>query len=207
MAMLYGAGSQRVRLDELLAGYGDGDFLRNEIDENDDDDDDNYEQLDDALRELQGDDDFTSDDEDFLSEDEDEPASQFPAVATAVPNRITTQSLQRYRKNGPFGKLHNIGAHLRRSSQLKQLFYEAQRSVSGDRPLAWVQNVATRWSSDYAMAARALVLRRPLNRFFSDIKERWVNEGSAFSQKPEILQYKLTPSEWQVVSLLQLILK
>jgi hypothetical protein len=57
------------------------------------------------------------------------------------------------------------------------------------------------------MAARALVLRRPLNRFFSDIKERWVNEGSAFSQKPEILQYKLTPSEWQVVSLLQLILK
>jgi hypothetical protein len=115
--------------------------------------------------------------------------------------------LQRYRKNGPFGKLHNIGAHLRKSSQLKQLFNEAQRSVSGDRPLAWVQNVATRWSFDYAMAARALVLRRPLNRFFSDIKERWVNEGSISFQKPEILQYKPTPFEWQVVSLLQLILK
>jgi hypothetical protein len=57
------------------------------------------------------------------------------------------------------------------------------------------------------MAARALVLRRPLNRFFSDIKKRWVNEGSAPSQKPEILQYKLTLSEWQIVSLLQLILK
>jgi hypothetical protein len=57
------------------------------------------------------------------------------------------------------------------------------------------------------MTARALVLRRPLNRFFSDIEERWVNEGSIPSQKPEILQYKPTPSEWQVVSLLQLILK
>jgi hypothetical protein len=50
--MLYGAGSQKVRLDELLAGYGDGDFLRNKIDENNDNNDDNYEQLDDALRKL-----------------------------------------------------------------------------------------------------------------------------------------------------------
>jgi hypothetical protein len=143
MIMLYGAGFQRVRLDELLAGYGDGDFLRDEIDENNDNDDDNYEQLDKALRELQGNNEFTLDDENFLSEDEDEPASQFPAIAAAVPNKITTQLLQRYRKNGPFGKLHNIGAHLRKSNQLKQLFNEAQRSISGDRPLAWVQNVAT----------------------------------------------------------------
>jgi hypothetical protein len=70
-----------------------------------------------------------------------------------------------------------------------------------------MQNVATRWSSNYAMAARALVLRRPLNRFFSIIEERWVNNGSIPSQKPEILQYKLTSFEWQIISLLQLILK
>jgi hypothetical protein len=124
MIMLYSAGSQRVRLDELLAGYGDGDFLRDEINENNDDND-NYEQLNEALRELQGDDDFRSNNEDFLLEDEDEPVSQFPVVAAAVPNRITTQLLQQYRKNDSFGKLHNIGAHLRKSSQLKQLFNEA----------------------------------------------------------------------------------
>jgi hypothetical protein len=200
--MLYGAGFQKIRLNELLAGYRDGDFLRDKIDENNNNDNDNYEQLNEALRELQDNDNFILNNEDFLLENEDEPASQFPAVAAAVPNKITIQSLQRYRKNGSFGKLHNIGAHLRRSSQLKQLFNKAQRSVSGNRPLAWVQNVATRWSSDYAMAARALVLRRPLNRFFSDIKERWVNEGSIPFQKPEILQYKPTPSEWQVISLL-----
>jgi hypothetical protein len=75
MAMLYGAGSQRIWLNELLAGYGNGNFLRNKIDENDDNNNNNYEQLNDALRELQDDDDFTSDDEDFLSENEDKPAS------------------------------------------------------------------------------------------------------------------------------------
>jgi hypothetical protein len=70
-----------------------------------------------------------------------------------------------------------------------------------------VQNVATRWSSNYAITARALVLRRPLNRFFSIIEKRWINDGSIPSQKPETLQYKLTPFEWQIISLLQLILK
>jgi hypothetical protein len=66
MAMLYGAGSQKVQLDELLAAYGDGDFPQNEFDENNDDDNDNYHQLDEALRELAGDNDFTSDSEDFF---------------------------------------------------------------------------------------------------------------------------------------------
>jgi hypothetical protein len=72
----------------------------------------------------------------FFSENEDKPVSQFSATATAVSARITTQLLQRYRKNGPFGKLHNIGAYLRKSSQLKQLFYKAQKSVTDERPLA-----------------------------------------------------------------------
>jgi hypothetical protein len=120
MVMFYGARSQKVQLDELLAAYGDGNFPINEFDENNNDDNNNYHQLDEALRELASNNDFISDSEDFFffffSENEDEPASQFPATATAVPARITTQLLQRYRKNGPFGKLHNIGAHLRKSS-------------------------------------------------------------------------------------------
>jgi hypothetical protein len=40
--MLYGAGSQRVQLNELLAAYGDGDFPQNEFDENNDNDNDDY---------------------------------------------------------------------------------------------------------------------------------------------------------------------
>jgi hypothetical protein len=46
--------------------------------------------LDKALRELADDNNFISGSEDFFSKDEDEPASQFPATATAVPAKITT---------------------------------------------------------------------------------------------------------------------
>jgi hypothetical protein len=81
---------------------------------------------------------------------------------------ITPESFDRYRKNGPFGKLHNIGVHLRQSSQLQQAFRNFQQPCN--IPLAWVHNVATRWSSDYAMAVRALQLRGPLTRFFADIE-------------------------------------
>jgi hypothetical protein len=35
------------------------------------------------------------------------------------------------------------------------------------------------------MAARALVLLRPLNRFFSIIEERWINNGSI----PSLMDY------------------
>jgi hypothetical protein len=58
--------------------------------------------------------DFTSDKE---QNDENDDASIVPS--------ITPESLDRYRKNGPFGKLHNIGVHLRQSSQLQQAFRDS----------------------------------------------------------------------------------
>jgi hypothetical protein len=57
------------------------------------------------------------------------------------------------------------------------------------------------------MAARALQLRRALNRLFIDVEEQWVDHGSVASQRPEILSLKLTSSEWQIVTALQHILK
>jgi hypothetical protein len=57
------------------------------------------------------------------------------------------------------------------------------------------------------MAERALRSKRALNRLFIDIEEQWHDRGSVVSQRPEILSYKLTPSEWQIVSALQQILK
>jgi hypothetical protein len=97
---------------------------------------------------------------------------------------------------------------LRKSSQLKEAFFAAQRAVCpGEPPLAWIHNVATRWSSDYAMAERALQLRRALSRLFIDIEEQWHDRGSVASLRPEILSYKFTASEWPIISSLQLILK
>jgi hypothetical protein len=83
--------------------------------------------------------------------------TQVLAIAASILTHITTISLARFRRDGPFGKLHSIDVLLRKNSQLKQAFIAAQIAVNpGQQPLAWVHNMATRWSSDYIMAAKAL---------------------------------------------------
>jgi hypothetical protein len=67
--------------------------------------------------------------------------------------------------------------------------------------------MTNRWSSNYAMAARVLQLRRAFNRLFMDVEEQCIEHGSVASQRPEILSLKLTSSEWQIVTALQHILK
>jgi hypothetical protein len=72
--------------------------------------------------------DFTDDEQDNEN-DENDDASTAPF--------LTPESLDRYRKDGPFGKLYNIGVHLRQSNQLQQAFQDAQQPCN--TPLAWVQ--------------------------------------------------------------------
>jgi hypothetical protein len=144
---------------------------------------------------------------DFMAEDNDY-NTQIPAIAASIPAHITTISLAKFRRDGPFGKLHSIGVLLRKNSQLKQAFIAAQIAVNpGQQPLAWVHNVITRWSSNYAIAARVLQLRRALNKLFMNVKKQWINHVSVASQRPEILFLKLISSEWQIVTVLQHILK
>jgi hypothetical protein len=81
----------------------------------------------------------------------------------ASPEAIGDEKMDKHRKFGPFGKLHNIGVALRTSSQLLEAFYEAQRQNAPSVPvLTWVQNVSTRWQSDEAMASHALLRRGAL---------------------------------------------
>jgi hypothetical protein len=54
--------------------------------------------------------------------------------------------------------------------------------------------MATRWSSDYAMAEKAFLLRPALQRLFVNIEVQWINGGRNY-QRPEILSYMLTDSE------------
>jgi hypothetical protein len=75
--------------------------------------------------------DFTSDNE---QNNENDDASIFPF--------IISESFNRYRKNGPFGKFYNIGVHLRQSSQLQQAFRDSQQPCN--TLLAWVYNMTTR---------------------------------------------------------------
>jgi hypothetical protein len=193
-AMMYG--SKRDKFAELLAHWGDKDFMTEE---------DEQRQLSDAINELRTDDDFgvPSMEEDFeLETAPEESQDQCPAPAI-----VNAEKVDRYRKFGPFGKLHNIGIALRTSSQLLEDFYEAQRQTAPTEPvLAWVQNVCTRWQSDEAMASRALQKRSALNRMLS-IEERWVSQGGKEKDRPAILKEKLSLEEWKVVAAVQKILQ
>jgi hypothetical protein len=84
----------------------------------------------------------------------------------------------------------------RRSSQLKQAFLGAQKEMNPHQtPRAWVYNVATQWSSNFAMAKRTLELQPGFSKLFANIHQAWVIKGSILAQKPEILNYQLTTSE------------
>jgi hypothetical protein len=193
-AMMYG--SKRDNFDELLAHWGDKDFMTEE----------EQRQLSDAINELATDDEFgvPSMEEDFeLEIGLEEGENQYP-----VPETINAEEVDKYRKFGPFGKLHNIGIALRTSSQLLEDFYEAQRQTAPTEPvLAWVQNVCTRWQSDEAMASRALLKRAALNRMLSTIEERWLSEGGKERDKSAILKDKLSLEEWKVVAAIQKVLQ
>ena len=102
-AMMYG--SKRDNFGELLAYWGDEDFMTEE---------DEQRQLSDAVNGLRTDDDF-----DARSMEEDceleivseESQDQYP-----IPEVINAEKVDKYRKFGPFSKLHNIDIALRTSS-------------------------------------------------------------------------------------------
>ncbi|KAM5349991.1 hypothetical protein ACJ41O_006496 [Fusarium nematophilum] len=117
VAMMYG--SKRDNFNELLAHWGDKDFMTEE---------DEQRQLSEAINELATDDDFSEPSMDEVFELEtvpEESQHQYP-----VPEIINAEEVDKYRKFGPFGKLHNIGIALRTNSQLLEDFYEAQRQTA-----------------------------------------------------------------------------
>ncbi|KNB17842.1 hypothetical protein FOXG_22068 [Fusarium oxysporum f. sp. lycopersici 4287] len=195
-AMMYGSKSDNF--DELLAHWGDKDFMTEE---------DEQRQLSDAINEL------GKDDDDFgtpsMEEDlELETAPEHNREQCQIPEIINAEEMDTYRKYGPFGKLHNIGIALRTSSQLLEDFYEAQRQTAPTEPVvAWIQNVCTRWQSDEAMASRALLKRSALNRMLSIIEERWISQGGKEQDRPAILKETVSLEEWKVIAAVQKILQ
>jgi hypothetical protein len=82
--------------------------------------------------------------------------TQIPAIAAEILTYITITSLAKFRRNGPFSKLHAFNVLLRKSTQLKQAFIAAQLAINpGQQPLAWVHNMATRWFFNFAIAEKA----------------------------------------------------
>jgi hypothetical protein len=94
--MLYGEGTKGVQMEDFF----------------DDLDSATVNEREEATRLITIDDPY--DEEGFTSEDEQDDESD---DANRAPY-ITAESLNRYRRDGPFGKLYNIGVLLRQSSQL-----------------------------------------------------------------------------------------
>ncbi|KAK8120478.1 Ribonuclease H-like protein [Apiospora kogelbergensis] len=133
--------------------------------------------------------------------------SQAQVMSFPTPDVIDSASLDQYRKQGPGGKLHNIGIYLHRSSQLKMALEKAQLDIDPDHePLSWIQNVPTRWESDEAMFERALKLKYPLQRMLFDIERDWSDSGGLDVDKPAILKEALSNIEWKQVESLQKLL-
>ncbi|KAI0097547.1 hypothetical protein GGR51DRAFT_540682 [Nemania sp. FL0031] len=124
-ALLYGEGCKRLPLDQVLANWGQDSFA-NEDEEND--------TLDRAFREVVFDISYSQVDTTLQDFD------------GSAPDIINTETMAKYQKNGPFGKVHNQGNCFRSSNQLVGALHVAQKEIN---PLVntkeWVHNNATRW--------------------------------------------------------------
>jgi hypothetical protein len=56
------------------------------------------------------------------------------------------------------------------------------------------------------MAARALELRRPLERFQTTLHDQWEAAGDKEKDRPLVLEFQLGPRDWRVVEAIQKIL-
>ncbi|KAM3547718.1 hypothetical protein MY1884_009465 [Beauveria asiatica] len=119
-AMMYG--SKRDNFAELLTHWGDKDFMTQE---------DEQRALSDTVNELQTDDDLGAPEVDF----ELEMAPEEGQDKCAVPEIINAETMEKHRKYGPFGKLHNLGIAFRTSSQSLEGCHEAQRQTAPNEPV------------------------------------------------------------------------
>ncbi|KAK4078867.1 hypothetical protein Purlil1_11805 [Purpureocillium lilacinum] len=185
-AMMYG--TKRDNFEELLAHWGDMDFMTEE---------DEQRQLSDAVSELEDDDDCSETSTDEIFEVETVPElSQDRLPFTEV---INAEKMDKYRKFGPFGKLHNIGIAFRTSSQLLEDFHEAQRQTAPAEPvLTWAQNVCTRWQSDCNGLVWSLFNKQVPSCCLSKAKEeRGRKRGSSQPGAASIVLRCLPNSGWQ----------
>lgn len=217
-ALLYGENCKRLPLDEVLRSWSIQDFATEE------EEDLVLDQAFEGLREELQDDPSQqeSDHEDAQQEDEnladylgagesddgqDEDDDLLQALDYLAPEEINTRTMAKWQKQGPLGKLHNHGNCFHRSSQLVAALEASQRAINSEGiAKTWIHNNATRWQSDEAMAARALELRRPLERLHNDLHDQWEAAGAKENDKPLILDFRLGPQDWRVVGAIQKIL-
>ena len=121
-------------------------------------------------------------------------------------------TLARWRKRGPTGRLHNLNAAILNSPQLLEclLKWQEEDLKSGVLepidpetekkrvPLRPVADNETRWNSRHRMMVRALLLRRYFDRTVEKSEMAWA-KSKRKSTKPFLIEDKLSEEDWDVV--------
>jgi hypothetical protein len=126
-ALLYGNETKQVSLTQLENACGDPDFLSRDDNKNDSE---KQQALNAHLNRLQTSnsvENYGKSSGDDAKENFELSNIQIPGTAAHIPTIINHEFLENYRKEGPFGKLHNIGVLFCKSSQLKQAFLKTQK--------------------------------------------------------------------------------
>ena len=122
--------------------------------------------------------------------------------------------LQRWRKKGPIGKLHNIVHWINRSPQRVDRFKALQRKHiapvdnNGNKMVySLIKDVETRWNSFYYSAERACKLRTAIDELLLDERSEYdrncarsQQSNTTEQQKPPILDDMLTTNDWDVIT-------
>jgi hypothetical protein len=127
---------------------------------------------------------------------------------------VEEQELERWRKKGPTGRLHNIVKFITASPQRVEAFEEIQRKNLADEDngnvLKLVKDNFTRWNSFDDCAERAIKLRVSIDEFIEEERDNWINyqrrpdqrrheRRYARGKEPSILQDQLSSDDWDVL--------
>lgn len=83
----------------------------------------------------------------------------------------------------------------------------AQRETyPNEQPLDWIQNVDTRWTSDFAMGDRAKRKKCAVDRLIDNVEDQWLQSGGKDASKAIILNERLSSYDWKIIDSLHSIL-
>jgi len=108
-----------------------------------------------------------------------------------------------WRSGGPLGRLHNCIGHILRSPQRRERFEEMARNYGLDgKPLAMLIGGHTSWIEDSGAIHQALLLQDPVDDYISStiVQDQEQDESS-------LVHDKLSPHDWDVISMMQDILE
>jgi hypothetical protein len=117
------------------------------------------------------------------------------------PTRADIEELQRWRRIGPLGKLHNTLTYILKTPQRRDAFEEVVRRLYVDETVftVFVGNI-TRWSSDYESILRAFRLREAVDEFTNAAIRQNVNGERDFNLQEALVHDELLPRDWEFLA-------